>query len=155
MKTKWVNCVDIIKIVIKGASVYGPVDEAYEDKVTLTESSISYEYKPHPMSELKTNVPMKWSYKTNSPLFKQVYKEVAAKTPYFLYNDEVLFATDIGPTEIIATFEDKHKETVNYFCPSEFFLEYFRLIKKLVPETEYTPAVLLTEDDFGDEDSEI
>ena len=44
MKTKWVNCVDIIKIVIKGASGYGPVDEAYEDKVTLTESSISYEY---------------------------------------------------------------------------------------------------------------
>ena len=47
---------DIIKIVIKGASGYGAVDEAYEDKVTLTESSISYEYKPHPMSKLETNV---------------------------------------------------------------------------------------------------
>lgn len=38
----------IIRIVIKGASGYGPVDEAYEDKVTLTPSSISYEYNPHP-----------------------------------------------------------------------------------------------------------
>lgn len=152
MKTKRGELCGYYKIVIKGASGYGTVDEAYEDKVTLTESSISYEYKPHPMSELETSVPMKWSYKTNSPLFKQIYMEIAEKTPYFLYNDEILFATDIGPTEIIATFDDKHKETVNYFCPSEFFLEYFRLIKKLVPETEYTPAVLLTEDDFGDEE---
>lgn len=143
---------NIVKIVIKGGSGYGPVDEAYEDKITLTDSSISYEYKPHEMSESETNVYRKWSYKTTSPIFKQIFKEVAAKTPYYLYNDEKLFATDIGPTEIIATFEDKHKEKVNYFCPSEFFREYFNLIKKLVPETEYTPAVLLTADDFEEEE---
>jgi hypothetical protein len=41
---------------------------------------------------------------------------------------------------------------VNYFCPSEFFRDYFKLIKKLVPETEYTPAVLLTEDDFEEDE---
>ena len=143
---------DIIKITIKGASGYGPVDEAYEDKITLTDSSISYEYKPHQMAQSETNVYRKWSYKTTSPVFKQIYKEVAATTPYYLYNDEILFATDIGSTQIIATFEDKHKESVNYFCPSEFFRDYFKLIKKLVPETEYTPAVLLTEDDFEEDE---
>jgi len=142
---------NIIKIVIKGASGYGPGDEAYEDKIILTDSSISYEYKPNEMAHSETNVYRKWSYKTTSPLFKQIFEEVVAKTPYFLYNDEKLFATDIGPTEIIATFEDKHKESVNYFCPSEFFREYFKLIKVLVPETEYTPAVLLTDDDFEEE----
>lgn len=143
---------NIIKITIKGASGYGPVDEAYEDKITLTDSSISYEYKPHQMAQSETNVYRKWSYKTTSPVFKQIFDEVVAKTPYYLYNDEILFATDIGPTEIIATFEDKHKESVNYFCPSEFFRDYFNLIKKLVPEVEYTPAVLLTADDFEDEE---
>lgn len=142
----------ITKIVIKGASGYGPVDEAYEDKITLTDSSISYEYKPHEMSESETNVYRKWTYKTTSPIFKHIFKEVTEKTPYYLYNDEILFATDIGPTEIIATFEDKHKEKASYFCPSEFFREYFNLIKQLVPETEYTPAVLLTTDDFDDEE---
>ena len=104
------------------------------------------------MAQSETNVYRKWSYKTTSPVFKQLFKEVAAKTPYYLYNDESLFATDIGPTEIIASFEDKHKEKVNYFCPSEFFREYFNLIKKLVPKTEYTPAVLLTADDFEEEE---
>ena len=141
----------IIKIVIKGESGYGPVDEAYTDKVTITDSSIKYEYKPHPSSESKTNMPRNWSYKTDSPLFKVLYDKVAEMTPRFLYSDEVLFATDLGPTEIIATFEDKHKESVNFCCPSNFFLEYFRLIKEMVPKTEYTPAVLLTDDDFEDE----
>ena len=143
---------DIVKIIIKGASGYGPVDEAYEDKVTITASSISYEYKPHPISNLDTNVYRKWSYKTTSPIFKQVFKEVAAMTPAIIYNDDILFATDIGSTEITVTFEDKHREKVNFFCPSEFFRDYFNLIKKLVPEVEYTPAVLLSADDFEDEE---
>lgn len=143
---------DIIKIVIKGASGYGPVDEAYEDKITLTDSSISYEYKPHQLAQSETNVYRKWSYKTTSPVFKQIFDEVAAKTPYYLYNDEILFATDIGPTDIIVTFEDKHKESVGYCCPSEFFREYFNLIKKLVPEVECTPAVLITADDFEEDE---
>lgn len=143
---------DIVKIIIKGASGYGPVDEAYEDKVTITASSISYEYKPHPISNLDTNVYRKWSYKTTSPIFKQVFKEVAAMTPAIIYNDDILFATDIGSTEITVTFEDKHREKVNFFCPSEFFLEYFREIKNLVPACEYTPAVLLTSDDFDEDD---
>ena len=143
---------EIIKIKIKGASGYVQSDEAYEDKITLTASSISYEYKPHPMADSKTNIYRKWSYTTTSPIFKQIFKEVSEKTPYYLYNDNIMFVRDIGLIEIIATFEDKHKESVNYFCPSEFFRDYFNLIKKLVPNTEYTPAVLLTVDDFENED---
>ncbi len=142
---------DIIKIMIKGASGYGCVDDAYEDKVTLTDSSISYEYTPHPMSQSEWNVCRKWSYKTDSPLFKSIFQKVAARTPEYLHNDEILFGCDIGPTIITVTYEDKHKESVNYFCPSEFFAEYFRLIKKLVPPCEEVPVVLKTNEDFEDE----
>ena len=60
--------------------------------------------------------------------------------------------TDIGSTEIIATFEDKHRESVNFFCPSEYFKEYFQLIKEMVPKTEYVPAVLLTDEDYEDDE---
>lgn len=42
---------EIIRITIKGASGYGSVDKAYEDRLSLTSSSISYEYKPHPYSD--------------------------------------------------------------------------------------------------------
>ncbi|MBE6035139.1 MAG: hypothetical protein E7222_10650 [Clostridiales bacterium] len=145
---------DIVRIVIKGESGYCPVDEAFTDKVTITETSIKYEYKPHPCSNQETNVPRKWSYTTDSPLFKQVFKKVAEMTPKYLYSEDILYATDIGATEIIATFEDKHRESVNFFCPSEYFLEYFRMIKEMVPKTEYIPAVLLTSEDYEDEDDE-
>lgn len=142
---------EITKVVIKSGSGYGPISEAYEDKLTITESSISYEYIPHPMSQSKNNVYRKWAYKTTSPIFKQLFKEVVTKTPYYLYNTDKLFVTDIGPTEIIVSFEDKHKEKALFFCPSEFFFDYFTLIKKMIPATEYTPAVLLTSDDFEDD----
>ena len=137
----------IVRITIKGASGYGSVDEAYEDKITLTESSINYEYKPHPMSNTETNVYRKWSYKTTSPIFKEIFLNVASMTPDILNNEEDLFVCDIGPTEIIVSYDDKHRDHEYFFCPSEHFRDWFRLIKKLVPECEYTPAVLLTSDD--------
>lgn len=143
---------DIVRIVIKGESGYCPSDQAFTDKVTITETSIKYEYKPHPCSESETNIPRKWSYTTDSPLFKLVFKKVAEMTPKYLYSTDILFATDLGATEIIATFKDKHRESASFFCPSEYFEEYFCLIKEMVPKTEYVPAVLLTSDDYEDEE---
>lgn len=43
---------DINRIVIKGSSGYCCVDEAFNDKVTITEDSISYEYIPYMESEI-------------------------------------------------------------------------------------------------------
>lgn len=139
---------EIIRIVIKGASGYGPVDCAYEDKVTLTPSSISYEYKPHPMSQSETNIYRKWSYTTNSPMFKDTFDMVAAETPKYLHSEDELLALDIGPTDIIVTYEDKHKESLHLFCPSEYFADLFRLIKLLIPPCEDIPAVLMTQEDY-------
>ena len=124
---------NLIRITIKGTSGYGPVAEAYDDRLVITSSSISYEYKPRPMSQSEMNIYENGSYKTTSPVFKELFSKVVEMTPYFLHNDEVLFATDIGPTIITATFDDKHRETVHYFCPSEFFEEYFRVIKADAP----------------------
>ncbi len=141
---------NVVKVVIKGASGYVPLNEAFEDKITITATSISYEYKPYSESQLKTNIYRKWNYKTNSPIFKSIFKKIANMTPKFLYNNEILFTKDIGPTTITATFDDKHRETVTYYCPGEFFKDYFMLVKELVPKCEYIPAVLLTNDDYKD-----
>ena len=48
---------DIIRIIIKGGSGYGPVDEAYSDKVTIDLDSIRYEYEPVVESEINTPNP--------------------------------------------------------------------------------------------------
>ena len=129
----------IIKI-----SGYGPGDQAYQDKLTITPSSISYECKPLLQENSRFEGAVKWSYKTNNKLFSIVFSQIAEMTPYYLYNDEDLFATDIGPVSITATFEDKHRETENYFCPPSFFRDYFNVIKQLVPAVEDVPIVLRT-----------
>ena len=140
----------IIRVIIKGASGYCSVDEAYTDKVTITSSSIAYEYIPEIESEM--NPKRKWSYKTNNPLFAIAFDKICGMMPEILYNDEILMVTDIGPISFTVTYEDKTKEYTSYWCNGDNFYEVFKLIKQLVPDTEYVPAVLLTSDDYEDEE---
>ena len=141
---------DIIRIVIKGASGYCCSDEAYNDKVTITSDSIAYEYIPFLESEL--NPKRKWSYKTDSPLFKVLYSNVVEMLPRYLEEDIERFCTDIGGIEFIITYSDKTKYKNIFWVPGDDFLDLFKVIKQMIPATEYTPAVLLTSEDFEDEE---
>ena len=141
---------DIIRIIIKGESGYGPVDEAFTDKVTIDLDSIRYEYKP--VVESKINVPRKWSYKTSSPIFQKRFKEAAASVEAILHREERPFVTDIGVTTFAVTYADKTKATRDFILPGDDFKECFAMIKQMVPACEYVPAVLLTSDDYSDDD---
>ena len=80
---------DIFRIVIKGGSGYGPVDEAFSDKVTIDCDSIRYEYTPVVESEI--NMPRKWTYKTSSSIFQEEYARILGNSiaerncPFFIY----------------------------------------------------------------------
>lgn len=150
--TQMENVKYITRIVIKGASGYGSADEAYNDKVTITPTSISYEYKP--MYESELNPSRKWSYKTNSPIFRMMYDKVAGMLPAIIERGIQEFCTDIGGIEFNITYSDKTKFKEIYWVPGDYFEELLVAIKCMVPETEYTPAVLLTSEDFDDEEDE-
>ncbi len=141
---------DIIRIIIMGESGYGPVDEAFTDKVTIDLDSIRYEYKP--VVESKINVPRKWSYKTSSPIFQKRFKEVADSVETILHREEKPFVTDIGVTTFAVTYADKTQATRDFILPGDDFKERFAMIKQMVPACEYVPAVLLTSDDYSDDD---
>ncbi|MBQ8003902.1 MAG: hypothetical protein IJ299_02290 [Oscillospiraceae bacterium] len=136
---------EIIRVIIKGASGYCSVDEAYTDKVAITSSSIAYEYIPEIESEI--NPKRKWTYKTNSPLFAHVFEAICKMMPEVLFADNIAECTDVGMFDFTVTYEDKTKKNVCYWCMGEEFEDLFKLIKQLVPDTEYVPAVLLTSDD--------
>ena len=150
--TQMENVKYIARIVIKGASGYGSADEAYNDKVTITPTSISYEYKP--MYESELNPSRKWSYKTNSPIFRMMYDKVAGMLPAIIERGIQEFCTDIGGIEFNITYSDKTKFKEIYWVPGDYFEELLVAIKRMVPETEYTPAVLLTSEDFDYEEDE-
>ena len=141
---------DIIRIIIKGGSGYVPVDEAFNDKVTIDRDSIRYEY--NPVIESEINMPRKWSYKTSGPIFQKLFREVAAAVADILHWQEEPFATDLGVTSFTATYADKTMATRNFILPGDDFKECFAIIKQMVPGCEYTPVVLLTSEDYADGD---
>lgn len=141
---------DIIRIVMKGSSGYCCVDEAFNDKVTITPESISYEYVPY--METEVNPKRKWSYKTNNPIFKMKYGDIVRMIPGIIEKGVEEFCTDIGGIEFNITYSDKSKFKETYWVPGDYFEELFLAIKSLVPESEYTPAVLLTSEDYEDEE---
>ena len=68
---------DIIRVTIKSESGYGCIDDAYSEKITITPSSVSYEYKPAIESEFHAF--RKWSYKTNSSLFLELFMKISSR----------------------------------------------------------------------------
>ena len=143
---------DIVRIVIKGASGYCCFDDAFNDKVTLTNDSISYEYIPCVESEM--NQKRKWSYKTNSPLFKMQYEQISSMLSDTIEKEVLEFCTDIGGIEFNITYSDKTKFKEIYWVPGDYFRDLFAVIKSLVPASEDTPVVLMTSEDYEDEEDE-
>ena len=137
----------IKEIVIMGGSGFGPENEAYEDTLTLTESSLCYEYKPFLEENKSNHIYKKWSYKTTNSSFKKVFQDICDMTPKYLNNNDDLTNDEDGsPTSIIVKFDDKHREVGSYFCSRKYFDDYFKLFKDLVPATERIPAVLSTDE---------
>lgn len=137
---------EIIKIVIKGGSGYGSNDGAYNDKVTIEQKGISYEYIP--MFESETNPVRKWSYKTNSPIYGMLYEQLKKSMESVTEPNIEMFYTDIGSIEFIITYDDKTKVKKIFWVPGDEFKEVFSIVKQMVPGCEYVPAVLLTEEDY-------
>ena len=130
---------EIIRVVIKGASGYGPVDLAFQDKVTITGDSIQYEYKPYIVSD--TNQVRKWSYKTTNPAFRRKFDKLAKLIPGVMAADEE-FVMDVGAITFTITYSDKTKETREFFIPGGKFKKVFSVVREMVPRGEEAPAVI-------------
>ena len=137
---------DIMKIVIKSSSNSCNRNETYHDKITITKESITYEYKP--LIESQTNPSRKWLYKTNSPIFRLKYEELKDLLPKIKEKPIDHCYVDTNNIEFIITYSDNSRQYITFLVSSNYFEPEFKIIKSMVPECEYTPAVLLTDDDF-------
>lgn len=144
--------VTIERIVIKGASGYCCIDEAFNDKVIITPGSISYEYVP--AIETEINPKRKWRYITNGQIFKMTFENIAEMLAGIIDNGIDEICTDVREIEINVTYSDKTRFKEIYWVTGDYFQELFRVIKKMVPECEDIPAVLLTSEDYEEDDDE-
>ena len=55
---------------------------------------------------------------------------------------------DTNNIEFIITYSDNSQQYITFLVSSNYFELEFKIIKSMVPECEYTPVVLLTEEDF-------
>lgn len=131
---------EILKITIKGCSGYGSYDDAYDDKLVLTPTSISYDYIP--LRESEMNHTRKWSYKTNSHFFRNAFEQVSSMMPDILSANETFLCTDVGMVDFTVTYSDKTRKHIRYWCTGNNFSKCFSIIKKLIPNEEETPEVL-------------
>lgn len=67
---------------------------AFNDKVAITHDSTAYEYVPY--QETDINSKRKWSYKTNNPIFKMKYDEIAGILTGIIESGVEEFCADIG-----------------------------------------------------------
>lgn len=141
---------EIIRIKLEGASGYCLVDEAYNDKLTIYPDSIRYEYTP--VVETETNISRKWSYKTSSPVFRKVFNDVSVAIEEIMDWEERPFCTDISGVGFEITYSDKTKRKRSFLLPGDDFKDCFSIIKQMIPGCEYIPAVLLTSEDYSDEE---
>ena len=130
----------IERIAIKGTSGYCSYEDAYEDKLFITPTSIRYERKPE--IESVFNAPRKWSYKTTSPEFGELFAELAKEVAAILAWEDVIFVTDIGSTTFVVTYADKSRESRDFILPSEDFEACFSIVKRMLPTCEPIPDVL-------------
>lgn len=133
---------EIKKIVIQGSSGYGTADQAYVEKLTLTDETISYEYRPFIQSEISHC--KKWTYKTNNPKFLCLFRLVAAHMSEIIQNPPADLANDVGGIEFTVTYEDKTKWKQLFWMSGDSFKNLFSVIKKMVPQGEDEPEVLRT-----------
>ena len=136
---------EIIKITLKGGSGYCALDEAYEDKLTLTATSISYEYKPQLESEL--NRARKWSYRTDSSAFGDTFTLVANLVSELLTEVDIESCCDGGMYDFTLTYADRTRKHVRYWSDGDRFAVCFRQIRQLIPKAEPIPVVLWTRED--------
>lgn len=90
---------EIIRITIKGSSGYCSYEYVYEDRLSLTSDSISYEFVPALNSHIRK--PRKWSYKSNNPEFKKSFKAIAEGVKEALVNETIAFCTDVAESNLL------------------------------------------------------
>ena len=120
---------DITHIKIYVESGYGPSDSAYTELIAISPDSIRY-------TRNMSNASRKWSYKTDNPVFEQLFHDVATTVESFLSLPDEPFAMDAGIITFVVTYSDKTRKRQDFFLPKTTFMECFSIISHMVPECE-------------------
>lgn len=67
---------EVSKIILIGHSVWGPVEETYEERLTVSAAEVTY--RCHPIKATAENVAHRWRYWTDGPALANAFQKLAA-----------------------------------------------------------------------------
>lgn len=133
------------KVILRGESPLQNPREIFKDRLTVTADAIAYEY--HPLFKTERNPMRKWEYSTDSPVFKVQYERFCEKVPAILDQEDKEFDHEQPMTEFEVHLTDGSSCKEKFYLKPTVFEEAFAILRTMVPETEYIPAILITEED--------
>ena len=139
------------RITIIGKSGYLEMHRPYRDKVMITSKGIQYQLVNH----FQLDPDQKWTYRTNNPSFQQLFRDAVEMLPGVLEYDESDYVLlDGEPIKLTVTYNKEESVSKEILFPDGVIIDFFRIIRKMVPPLELTPKVLWLPEDIDKNASE-
>lgn len=153
----------IVKVIIKGTSGYCSIEDAYKEKITITQNKVKYHFLPEILKkdrpeyiDLENYPPRlpetKLSMNFGANLQCCPFEKVADFALEVLNKQEQGMCCDIGATIITVVYDNGAKLTNTYFEPPDFFFDLFKAVQCLFSTTGIMPETIKTDDMYEDEE---
>lgn len=146
------------KISITGCSGWGKDVNAFEERLMLTDHSISFKHSFHKLREDRIpfgpvwNREVKWSYKAASVSFSSQFLVIGKLVSELLALDpEMYFCMDADRTVFSITYSDGHQKKIEFWCTKDVFYPIWNAIRELIPPIQKMPSLLALPTDQSDE----
>jgi hypothetical protein len=133
---------DISKVIISTTSGYCCIDEAYVDRIVITDHSIHYEFKPELLAKMS---PISWTAKTRDPAYIGLYHKLAEVVLSKLEAPMPIQYCDVGDITLSVVFSDKKRKTQSFLVSPEDLEPCFSIMKQMVRMVTKAPDGMLYE----------
>ena len=121
----------ITRITIKSESAYGPIEKSYKDRLTITRSSVRYEYEP--LKPTNRNQPQKWTATNPSAQFGSMFRNLCEEVQNIFDSVPYEYASgDHDITTFTIMYDNGEKEERRFSLPDETFTVCFTIVDQMV-----------------------
>lgn len=137
------NMERVTKIIIKTTSGYCFFEDAFEDKIVITDHSVHYEFRPEFSGKLK---PVSWTAKALNPEHLALFQKLANAVMKKIENPMPIQICDVGVITFALTFADKNKKSQEYCVLPDNLEPCFTIMKQIVRLATAAPSGMFYEE---------
>ena len=121
------------------------IDDAWEDRIVITDHNVHYEFKPETPVKPK---PISWTAKTFNPAYIDLFYKLSNVVLKRIEAPPLEMYCDIGDITLSVVFSDKRRKTQSYGVPPEELEPCFSIMKQMVNLVTKAPGGMLYEEEY-------